>query len=748
MPNAVFRLLAGMVPASRERGSSRARAAVVRAIPAPVATAEPLETRRLLAVTTLTNGTGDGAVTMGVDAYGSFGSNTSAGDAMFNPVGPEASQGTTFESAVYFSVLDNFLTESAFGNFTPPLLPITFLTTSATTATSSFTIGGMFIELTQTLQPATATGSILNQTYTVTNQTIATQTFQMVRHFDGQLFHTGTFGIDFGGASVNGQTLFQFDNALFPDVSTPYVAITSTGDGVDSGFTVQPFPYRNRLVAANGILNTDFNEVEGDFNGDRMTDTGYDVTLTLADTFTVDPGFSVTYTTTTVFSQGAPVAVLNPGVTSFAVDNFTVNENAGTATVTVRRTNGDEGAISVDYITTAGTATAGVDFTPVSGTVLFADEQTTATFTVPIIDDLVGEGDETILLGLSNPLNGAALGTPSTATLTILEDDLALLFSPKDWTFSETDGVATLTVLRTGPTTAPASVQYATVPGTATAPDDFIPTSGVLEFAAGQRTALITVPIVGDFNDTEQTERFTVDIANPNGAALGVFTTATVDIENVDRPPSIYDITAFVPDGRRITALYLKLNDEMVPGPMLDIANYRLFRYVDRPLGGDGARKAVPIREVRYSAELRTATIIPKRPLKNNVFYEVSVRGTGDNGVLSSDNLALDGDFNLFPGDDFIGYFARGNRVTYNDHEGDRVQLGTINGGVIEVFRDATRSARTIKFVEPTPPGAAIFGTVQRTRRAGDNVTDINTLDLNGAQSHLPSDKFRVSYKT
>ncbi|MBL9125771.1 MAG: hypothetical protein JNG90_19175, partial [Planctomycetaceae bacterium] len=57
---------------------------------------------------------------------------------------------------------------------------------------------------------------------------------------------------------------------------------------------------------------------------------------------------------------------------------------------------------SVDYTTVTGTAGAD-DFTPVSGTLTFAPNQTVAHVYIPITDDAVGEQDEFFELVLSNP---------------------------------------------------------------------------------------------------------------------------------------------------------------------------------------------------------------------------------------------------------------------------------------------------------------------------------------------------------
>src|SRR5262249_39413525 len=69
------------------------------------------------------------------------------------------------------------------------------------------------------------------------------------------------------------------------------------------------------------------------------------------------------------------------------------------------------------------TAIANVNYTAVSGTLTFADGETTKTFTVPVIDDGLPIGNLTASLTLSNPTGGAVLGGLSTSTLTIIDTD-------------------------------------------------------------------------------------------------------------------------------------------------------------------------------------------------------------------------------------------------------------------------------------------------------------------------------------
>ncbi|MYK90967.1 MAG: hypothetical protein F4026_02275, partial [Synechococcus sp. SB0669_bin_8] len=68
-----------------------------------------------------------------------------------------------------------------------------------------------------------------------------------------------------------------------------------------------------------------------------------------------------------------------------------------------------DAAVSVDYGTRNGTATAGLDYTAASGTVTFAPGETRRTATVRVLEDVHDEGNETFELVLSNPFGGAVI---------------------------------------------------------------------------------------------------------------------------------------------------------------------------------------------------------------------------------------------------------------------------------------------------------------------------------------------------
>jgi len=120
-----------------------------------------------------------------------------------------------------------------------------------------------------------------------------------------------------------------------------------------------------------------------------------------------------------IVTSVAPAA----GSLQFSAPGFSVAESALSVPITVVRTGGSAGAVSVDYATSDDSATAGSDYTASAATLSFADGETSQSFSVAILDDTLFEGDEGFSVTLSNIAGGASLGTPATAGVTITEDD-------------------------------------------------------------------------------------------------------------------------------------------------------------------------------------------------------------------------------------------------------------------------------------------------------------------------------------
>ncbi len=150
------------------------------------------------------------------------------------------------------------------------------------------------------------------------------------------------------------------------------------------------------------------------------------VDLTEADV--EDPGFGVRLTwedPTFLQMDGISVSVQFEQIPSDIKLNspsYSVDEDAGTVTITVQRADGDYGAADIDYATSDGTAIAGVDYTATAGTLSWADgDSANKTFTVPITLRAGYQGNRTFWITLSTPVGWITLGTPSTAPVTIIE---------------------------------------------------------------------------------------------------------------------------------------------------------------------------------------------------------------------------------------------------------------------------------------------------------------------------------------
>jgi len=199
------------------------------------------------------------------------------------------------------------------------------------------------------------------------------------------------------------------------------------------------------------------------------------------------------------------------------------------------------GPVSVDYATSAGTATSGADFTPASGTLTWAaGESGPKTIAVPVTVDTGAEGAETFTVTISNVTGAdAVFGRPTAATATIAANPAgpALGFAAPASTATEGSN-ATLSVRRVGSAAHPVSIRYATFPGTAGA-TDFTAGSGTVSWRAGDGAAkTISIPVADD-PGAEGPETCGVRLSSPGGGAtLGNPAAATVTIASSDQPPA------------------------------------------------------------------------------------------------------------------------------------------------------------------------------------------------------------------
>lgn len=222
-------------------------------------------------------------------------------------------------------------------------------------------------------------------------------------------------------------------------------------------------------------------------------------------------------------------------ISALLINDVSVTEgNSGTtnATFTVGLSFATNQTVTVNFATSNITAQAGSDYVSTSGTLTFNPNETSKTFTVPVIGDSIVEPDEGFRVTLSNAIN-AGIGLENGLGI-ILNDDFVstIQFGASTYTSNEGDHFANVTVNRSGGTTQAVSVQYQTSDGTATERKDYTTTIGTLRFEAGETQKTFAVLLTDD-GFAESTETVNLSLSNPTGGAqIGILSTATLNISD------------------------------------------------------------------------------------------------------------------------------------------------------------------------------------------------------------------------
>ena len=253
-------------------------------------------------------------------------------------------------------------------------------------------------------------------------------------------------------------------------------------------------------------------------------------------------------------------------------------EDSGEMTFPVTMDRASIVPVTVAWETVAGTATAGEDYEAANGVLTLAPGETGGTIRVRLLADALDENDENFEVSLSEPSN-ATLAAAS-ATGVIGDDDAAAALSITDRSAAESSGEMVFTVTLAGATTLPVTVDWATMPGSATADQDYRSAVGQLAFAPGEMSRTLTVALLAD-ELYEDAETFTVLLSQASNATLAA-ASATGVIENDDGAASI--VEAWLARFGRTVAGHvvdavdgrLRQSSGQEPGSHVTVGGYRL----------------------------------------------------------------------------------------------------------------------------------------------------------------------------
>lgn len=296
--------------------------------------------------------------------------------------------------------------------------------------------------------PQTANG---NGIATISTSTLTAATHTITANYSGDSNFSSSNGTLSGGQIVRGQ----------PSLSISDVTLTEGDSGTKlATFTVTLSSATNLTVTANfatadGTANSaDYQSTSGTvtFNPTQTTQT-ISVAVKGDTTFEDDETFFVNLSSgvnALIGDNEGVGTILNDdalgGIFSFSQANYTVGESDGLVTITVNRSGDLSGSASVNYATAdnsaaffttpcetvSSEASSRCDYTVVGGSLDFAPGESSKSFTVLISQDAFVETPENFPVMLLSPTGGAVLATPSSATITIIDDASEPSTNPND----------------------------------------------------------------------------------------------------------------------------------------------------------------------------------------------------------------------------------------------------------------------------------------------------------------------------
>ncbi|MDR3459707.1 MAG: Calx-beta domain-containing protein [Verrucomicrobiae bacterium] len=218
-----------------------------------------------------------------------------------------------------------------------------------------------------------------------------------------------------------------------------------------------------------------------------------------------------------------------PVVTVTSTNHPTAYEGGGNGQFLFTRTGPTTNALTVVF-TVSGTAANGVDYAAITNGITIPAGQSSATVTIVPVDDSLVEGDETVIVSLTEG-NTYRVQYPSAATVTIQDNDQRVWIDASDFEASKFGfNPGEFTFSRFGTTNTPVTIVYS-IGGTASNGVDYVKITNSIVIPAGQLT--VTLPILPLHNGiVKGPATATLTLLTNAAYFLGTRTNATVTIDD------------------------------------------------------------------------------------------------------------------------------------------------------------------------------------------------------------------------
>lgn len=325
------------------------------------------------------------------------------------------------------------------------------------------------------------------------------------------------------------------------DPNSTVSVIVYTGNTGTAAPFVDYYPETNVITFYPGMMSNNFTVPL--LNPNIFSDETVDLEMTSPSNTVIGSPSSATLTIASVLT--------NAGDVSFLLTNYTAEDDSTNAVITIIRTGGSSGPVSVTLTTSDGTGIAGSNYLSVDTQVNFSDGQTNQTVNIPLILQTIAGTDRTVYLTLSNPQGTAIMGV-NPAVLTIKNDIENVNIANTPYTVSENAGLVSVSIVRDGysSNTVSATLYTYSPPnaaesnGFAVPNVDYTPVSSNLVFGPGVTEEIVPIPIIQGTNANGPltfqlilTNAQYVSGSGPTDIQLGVPSTSTVTIQG--------DVTGF-----------------------------------------------------------------------------------------------------------------------------------------------------------------------------------------------------------
>jgi hypothetical protein len=234
-------------------------------------------------------------------------------------------------------------------------------------------------------------------------------------------------------------------------------------------------------------------------------------------------------------------------------------------------------------------------------------------------------------------------------------------FGAWEYAANESAGQLVVTVLRSGPATAAASVNYSMQNGTAQAGVDYQAIAGTLNFAPGQTSKTLAVPLVTS-DHFAGTRSATLVLSNPQGASVG-YPSTVLNLTSNPAPvapvaqgpgPTVLHVALQKPR-RGTTSLVITFDQALDPASALNAENYKVSlpgRKVHGRAGHEATTRpgrALSISKVAYNGATHQVTLTVHERLTAHNGYQLQIKGSSG-GLMNTSGVALNSTAGLLPG--------------------------------------------------------------------------------------------------